>query len=323
MWMDGHAAHEGVICAWIELQRHDSRVKYTTALGGTALLFCSHSWEGCVSLLVNVNERLLLFAPAGLMITLSAVLMITAVTTSPTRNVLYIVYDDLRPDLSAYDVPFMKGKTPNIQKLADTGTLFERAYAQVAVCSPSRNSFATGRRPNSTKVWNFINHFRNAECATKNEIKIVGTVMPGGFIGGKPEQPAWVQPASGGFAQCCTLCVAADGCAGWTYKRNNCTLFSEVASYEACPSGQPLESSSTCVSGEKGEFPVWTPLPAHFRSNGYMVLGSGKYYHPGGHSGIKGSASHPEGAGTPPMADRNLSWTPAGYVRRSLELERP
>ena len=31
------------------------------------------------------------------------------------RNVLYIVFDDLRPDLSAYDVPFMKGKTPFIQ----------------------------------------------------------------------------------------------------------------------------------------------------------------------------------------------------------------
>jgi hypothetical protein len=69
---------------------------------------------------------------------------------STTRNVLYIVFDDLRPDLSAYDVPFMS--TPNIQKLADTGLTFTRAYCQEAVCSPSRNSFTTGRRPNSTKV---------------------------------------------------------------------------------------------------------------------------------------------------------------------------
>eukprot|EP01049_Picozoa_sp_SAG25_P008916 SAG25_NODE_840_length_5120_cov_3.796455_6_plen_148_part_00 len=76
--------------------------------------------------------------------------------TTPKRNVLYVVFDDLRPDLSAYDVPFMK--TPHIQRLADTGTLFERAYCQEAVCSPSRNSFTTGRRPNSTRVWNFIDH---------------------------------------------------------------------------------------------------------------------------------------------------------------------
>ena len=65
---------------------------------------------------------------------------------STTRNLLYIVFDDLRPDLSAYDVEFMD--TPNIQKLADTGLTFTRAYCQEAVCSPSRNSFSTGRRPN-------------------------------------------------------------------------------------------------------------------------------------------------------------------------------
>ena len=71
------------------------------------------------------------------------------------RNVLYIVYDDLRPESSAYGQSHMS--TPAMQRLADTGTTFERAYCQEAVCSPSRNSFSTGRRPNSTKVWNFIN----------------------------------------------------------------------------------------------------------------------------------------------------------------------
>ena len=71
------------------------------------------------------------------------------------RNVLYILYDDLRPESSAYGQSHMQ--TPAMQRLADTGTTFERAYCQEAVCSPSRNSFTTGRRPNSTKVWNFIN----------------------------------------------------------------------------------------------------------------------------------------------------------------------
>merc|ERR1712224_606092 len=37
---------------------------------------------------------------------------------------------------------------------------FDRAYVQIAVCSPSRNSFLTGRRPDSTRVWNFKWNFR-------------------------------------------------------------------------------------------------------------------------------------------------------------------
>ena len=49
----------------------------------------------------------------------------------PRRNVLYIVYDDLRPDLSLYNLSFMH--TPNLQKLADTGTTFDRAYCQQTV----------------------------------------------------------------------------------------------------------------------------------------------------------------------------------------------
>jgi hypothetical protein len=61
-----------------------------------------------------------------------------------TSKILRLLYDDLRPDLSAYDVPFMS--TPNIQKLADTGlTYFTSTYCQEAVCSPSRNSFTTGK----------------------------------------------------------------------------------------------------------------------------------------------------------------------------------
>eukprot|EP00005_Dracoamoeba_jomungandri_P000435 CAMPEP_0174251456 /NCGR_PEP_ID=MMETSP0439-20130205/1270_1 /TAXON_ID=0 /ORGANISM="Stereomyxa ramosa, Strain Chinc5" /LENGTH=492 /DNA_ID=CAMNT_0015331779 /DNA_START=35 /DNA_END=1513 /DNA_ORIENTATION=+ len=43
---------------------------------------------------------------------------------------------------------------------AKGSTLFTRAYCQIAWCAPSRNSFLTGRRPDTTKAWNFVNYFR-------------------------------------------------------------------------------------------------------------------------------------------------------------------
>ena len=82
----------------------------------------------------------------------------TTLPSKPKHNVLHIISDDLRPDLGAYGVP--NRSTPNIDSLASSGTVFTRAYAQQAVCGPSRNSFMSGRRPDLSRSWNFINHFR-------------------------------------------------------------------------------------------------------------------------------------------------------------------
>lgn len=73
-------------------------------------------------------------------------------------NVLFIVVDNLRPALGVYDVP--QAVTPHIDALAASATVFTRAFCQEAWCSPSRNSFLTGRRPLETKAWNFLDDFR-------------------------------------------------------------------------------------------------------------------------------------------------------------------
>ena len=80
--------------------------------------------------------------------------------TAGKPNVLFIVVDDLRPDLGCYGNTLIK--TPNLDRLAARGTIFKRAYCQQAVCSPSRTSVMTGRRPDATRVWDLVTHFRTA-----------------------------------------------------------------------------------------------------------------------------------------------------------------
>ena len=58
-------------------------------------------------------------------------------------NVLLICVDDLKPLIGCYGDRL--AKTPNMDRLAARGVMFERAYCNQAVCSPSRNALGEYR----------------------------------------------------------------------------------------------------------------------------------------------------------------------------------
>jgi iduronate 2-sulfatase len=79
----------------------------------------------------------------------------------PTLNVALLIVDDLRTDLE--HTTDQKVLTPHLLNFASSPSTvtLDRSYVQQGVCSPSRNSFLTGRRPDTTRVWNFERSFRD------------------------------------------------------------------------------------------------------------------------------------------------------------------
>ena len=76
---------------------------------------------------------------------------------TPT-NLLFIIFDDLRPELKVYGKSHMI--TPNFDRLAAKSVVFDHAYAQVAVCNPSRDSLLTGLRPDTLGNYAFQTSFK-------------------------------------------------------------------------------------------------------------------------------------------------------------------
>ncbi|WP_321281760.1 sulfatase [Marinifilum fragile] len=92
------------------------------------------------------------------------------------KNVLFIMVDDLRPQLGCYGQTQIK--SPNIDKLASEGTLFRKAYCNYPVCGPSRASLLSGLRPNATR---YINNQSSVEKDEPNIVPIQKAFKDNGY----------------------------------------------------------------------------------------------------------------------------------------------
>ncbi len=88
-------------------------------------------------------------------------------------NVLLIAIDDLRPELGCYGNKLIK--SPNLDKLANEGRLFNNHFVQVPTCGASRYSMLTGRRP--TKKIHLRNNAISETFANKPEMSIPETFV--------------------------------------------------------------------------------------------------------------------------------------------------
>ncbi len=96
--------------------------------------------------------------PSVLFLFVGLSLFMQAAEETKRPNVLFIAIDDLRPELGCYGSSV--AKSPVMDALAADGLLFNRAYCQQAICSPSRASLMTGARPDTIRVVENTAYFR-------------------------------------------------------------------------------------------------------------------------------------------------------------------
>lgn len=88
----------------------------------------------------------------------------TAASGSPRPNILFLMVDQMTPFIIG---PYGQKAaiTPNLDRLARGGTVFDNAYCNAPLCVPSRTSMFAGRLPGAVESWDNASEFK-AEIPT-------------------------------------------------------------------------------------------------------------------------------------------------------------
>ena len=116
----------------------------------------------------------------------------------------------MRPEFSFFGDEFLSTIhppiiSPNLEALASKSLVLQRAYVQYAWCSPSRTSFLTSRRPDTTHVYDIWTYFRNVggnfttipEYFKQNGYRTIGMgkiFHPGKAASNNDDPISWTDP---------------------------------------------------------------------------------------------------------------------------------
>jgi arylsulfatase A-like enzyme len=140
----------------------------------------------------SLTRALLLLVTIGLLSSAS----LSAGADAQRPDVLFIAVDDLNDWIGVLG-GHPDAKTPNIDRLAQRGIVFERAYCSAAACNPSRASLLHSITPAHSGVYQNDQPWRDALRHATSLPKLLSQqgyeVIGGGKIyhGGFPEKDAW------------------------------------------------------------------------------------------------------------------------------------
>ncbi len=161
---------------------------------------------------------------------LAAVLTVTFLLATGAEaldrpNVVWIIADDLGPELGCYDYPDVA--TPNLDRLAAAGVKFTHAFSTAPVCSASRTAFQTGHY--QTTVGGHHHDTRDKPVLPASIPTVTGLMQQAGYFvsNGRGSKLAEKRPAKSHFNFVYTSADFFDGF-DWSQRAAGQPFFAQV-----------------------------------------------------------------------------------------------